>query len=176
MREVADAGRVRRFMEALGRVSREPGQVYLTGGATAVLEGWRAETADVDLQLVPDSDRLLAELPAIKEALHLSVELAAPSQFIPELPGWRERSRHIVRVGRLDFFHYDFYAQALAKISRGLEKDRLDVEAMLERGLIEKPRAWELFRAIEAHLYRYPALDPVAFRRAVVEALGPDPS
>jgi hypothetical protein len=38
-------------MEGLGRHARGPGRVYLTGGATALLEGWRASTVDVDLKL-----------------------------------------------------------------------------------------------------------------------------
>jgi hypothetical protein len=53
----------------------------------------------------------------LKSELDLNVELASPADFIPPLPGWRERSRLIAREGALTFFHYDFYAQALAKRS-----------------------------------------------------------
>jgi hypothetical protein len=31
-------------------------RIYFTGGATAVLYGWRASTIDVDLKIVPDRD------------------------------------------------------------------------------------------------------------------------
>ena len=41
MRALVDARRVERFLEALGAAARSPARVYLTGGATAVLEGWR---------------------------------------------------------------------------------------------------------------------------------------
>jgi hypothetical protein len=34
----------------LGRVAREPVRIYLTGGSTAVIEGWRDATVDVDLR------------------------------------------------------------------------------------------------------------------------------
>jgi hypothetical protein len=125
---------------------------------------------------VPDSDRLLRALPEIKESLRLNVELASPADFIPPLPGWEDRSRFIERHGRLSFFHYDFYAQALAKIERGQEKDRIDVREMLERGLVEAAKAWRLFRRIEADLYRYPDIDPGEFRRAVTESLGAEPA
>ncbi len=161
-------------MEALARAATEPCRAYFTGGATAVLEGWRELTVDVDIDLVPDSDAVLRAIPGIKEALKINVELASPANFIPELPGWRDRSRFVDRVGSLDFFHYDFYSQALSKIARGLEKDLKDVTAMLDRGLVEPSKAWELFRRIEPQLYKYSRIDPDSFRRAVEAALGPE--
>jgi hypothetical protein len=54
-------------------------RVYLTGGATAVLHGWRSSTIDVDLELVPDRDELLRELPGLKEELRVNLELADPA-------------------------------------------------------------------------------------------------
>ncbi len=47
MRGLADAGQIEEFMRSLGRAAKVEGRVYLTGGATAVLEGWRASTIDV---------------------------------------------------------------------------------------------------------------------------------
>ncbi len=41
MRQLADSSRIERFMRELGRAARSEGRVYLTGGATAVLHGWR---------------------------------------------------------------------------------------------------------------------------------------
>ena len=167
MREVADAGRVERFMEALGAEVRAPGRIYFTGGATAVLLGWRETTIDVDLKLVPDSDEILRAIPRLKDQLSLNVELASPDLFIPELPGWRERSRFIRQIRQLSFLHYDFYAQALAKLERGDVKDLLDVEHMEREGLIEADELLRLFEAIEPELYRFPAIEPPGFRRAV---------
>ncbi|MFZ5468873.1 MAG: DUF6036 family nucleotidyltransferase [Myxococcota bacterium] len=167
MRELADAERICRFMRELGLVAKHEGRVYLTGGTTAVLKGWRSSTVDVDLKLVPDQDELLRAIPRLKESLKLNVELAAPDQFIPALPGWEERSPFIAREGRLFFHHYDLYAQALSKIERGHAKDAEDVEALLRLGLIERTKLLELYEAIEPLLYRYPSLDPKSFRRAV---------
>jgi hypothetical protein len=67
MRELADAERIRAFMRALGREASQPGRVLFTGGATAVLLGWRASTIDVDIKLVPDQDALLRAIPKLKE-------------------------------------------------------------------------------------------------------------
>jgi hypothetical protein len=167
MREVADVERIERFMRALGAAARTPVRVYLTGGVTAVLFGWRSATVDVDIKLIPESDEILRALPAIKEKLRVNVELAAPDQFIPALPGWQERSVFVRQERRVAFFHYDPYAQALSKIERGHLKDLLDVRSMLERGLIEKAELVRLFGGIEPQLYRYPAIDPPSFRKAV---------
>lgn len=172
MRRVADAARIRRLMSALSEETERETRVYFTGGASAVLFGWRATTIDVDLRIVPESDRILRAIPALKENLELNVELASPADFIPEVPGWAERSRFIEKQGRLSFFHYDFYSQALAKIERGHAQDRVDVEEMLRRGLVEAAVALECFARIEPSLYRYPAIDPAAFRRDVQETLG----
>lgn len=62
MRELADSARIEQFMRELGRAVRVDGRVYLTGGATAVLHGWRDTTIDVDIKLIPDHDEILREL------------------------------------------------------------------------------------------------------------------
>jgi len=176
MRALADEERLRRFMRALGAEPDAEGAVFLTGGATAVLIGWRATTIDADILVVPDTDRLLRPLPRLKEELNLNIEIASPAQFLPELPGWRERSRFIAHEGRVDFFHYDFYAQALAKVLRAYDRDLLDVEAMIGRGLVGREALLGHFEAIEPRLFRFPNIDPAAFRRAVQDAVsGPGP-
>jgi len=173
MRHLADADGVRIFLQALGRAAKGPARLYLTGGATAVLLGWRATTIDVDLKLVPESDDLLRAVARLKDELGINVELAAPSDFIPEVPGWAERSPFVAQEGQLTVYHYDLYAQALAKIERGHAQDVGDVREMVERGLVEAQRLVELFRQIEPVLYRYPALDPRAFHNAVEAAVRP---
>jgi hypothetical protein len=77
-------------MRELGKAVDVEGRVYLTGGATAVLYGWRATTIDVDIKLIPDRDEILREIPRLKEELDLNIELAAPSDFIP-LPSSTQR-------------------------------------------------------------------------------------
>ncbi len=178
MRRVADAGRIHRFMSALSAQATREARLYFTGGATAVLLGWRDSTIDVDILLIPDDDRLLRALPKIKEENEINVELACPAHFIPELPGWEERSLFITREGKLTFFHYDLYAQSLAKIERGHAQDVSDVQEMLRRGHVHPTRLQRLFEEIAPQLYRYPAIDPGAFRRAVngtVAAFGSPP-
>lgn len=167
MRELADSGRIEMFMQELGRVVQVEGRVYLTGGATAVLHGWRETTIDVDIKLMPDGDEILREIPRLKETLNLNVELAAPSDFIPLPGGWEERSPLIRREGKLSFHHFDPVAQALSKVERGHEKDIRDVQEMIASGLVNPSEAIVQFEAIEPDLYRFPAIDPVSFRQAV---------
>jgi hypothetical protein len=59
-----------------------------------------------------------------------------------------------------------------SKIERGFEQDLDDVGTMIARGLVQPLRLVELFDAIEPELYRYPALDPLVFRRKLDAALG----
>lgn len=115
MREVADAERIHRFIRALGGETPSEVRVYFTGGATAVLLGWRRSTIDVDLKIAPEDERLL----------------------VPQ--GWEDRSLFIAREGQASCYHFDPYAQALAKIERSHTQDVEDVRAMLRLGLIDRP-------------------------------------
>jgi hypothetical protein len=167
MRERVTEDRLRAFMRALAREAVVEGRIYLTGGATAVLQGWRESTLDVDIKIIPEHDRLLRAIPVLKESLHINLEHASPDDFIPVLPGWEDRSRFIAREGKLSFHHYDFYAQALAKIERNHDIDRQDVKAMIESGLVEPAKLLALFTAIEPELYRYPSISPARFAERV---------
>jgi hypothetical protein len=171
MRQPTDRERLLTFMRRLADGSKQAGRVYLTGGATAVLMGWRPSTIDVDLKLESGAEHLLKRIPHLKEDLAINVELAAPDDFIPPLPGWREGSVFICREGAIEFLHYDLEAQALAKIERGHALDLSDVREMLARRLIDPQRLRARFAAIEPELYRYPAIDPATFKRKVEEAL-----
>jgi hypothetical protein len=167
MRELADSTRIELFMRELGRAVDVDGRVYLTGGATAVLHGWRDTTIDVDIKLIPDRDEILREIPKLKEKLNLNVELAAPSDFIPLPNGWQERSPLIRQEGKLSFHHFDPVAQALSKAERGHDQDIRDVKQMIDAGLVVPAEALIQFEAIEPELYRFPAIDPTSFREAV---------
>ena len=79
--------------------------------------------------------------------------------------------RRPVDAGRIRDFHYDPYGQALAKLERGHERDLEDIRQMLARGLVESARLRAYFDEIEPELYRYPAIDPVSFRRRVEHAV-----
>lgn len=171
MRQLAGRDRIRSFMRSLGTSAKEEARVYFVGGVSAVLMGWREATIDVDVTFVPDRDELLRHLPALKDELSINIELASPAHFLPELPGWEERSVFIGREGPLSFYHYDFYSQALAKIERGHTQDRADVDSMLGAGLVQPERLRELFESILPRLYRFPAVDPESLRRRLEDTL-----
>ncbi|MEJ7790058.1 MAG: DUF6036 family nucleotidyltransferase [Thermoleophilaceae bacterium] len=174
MRPPVDIERIRALARALTEAAQEDVTLYLTGGATAVVEGWRPTTIDVDLRLEPETDDLTRRLVRAKSELDINVELVSPPDFIPELPSWRDRSPFVLREGRVTVRHFDPYSQALSKIERGFAKDLEDVAAMIDAGLVVVPRLGELFDEIEPALHRYPAIDPGAFRRSVDRALGKD--
>ena len=167
MRSAVDASRVVRLMEGIGRLAKGPGRIYMVGGTTAVLLGWRDATVDVDIKPDPDPRAVFEAIAVLKDELDMNVELAAPDQFVPPPPGWRERSQFIARHGQVDYFHYDFYGQALAKIERGHCTDLNDVHAMAERHLIDLDRLAQLFERVVPDLLRYPAIDADALREKV---------
>lgn len=167
MRRRVDRDRLERFVRGAGAAASHFTRLYLVGGATAVLEGWRASTVDVDIHLVPEDDALFRAIPRLKEELEINVELASPAHFIPELPGWESRSKFVLDAGKVSCYHYDFYAQALAKLERAHELDLVDVRAMAERGLVTAAGLSRHFSEIEPGLYRYPAITPERFRAQV---------
>ena len=59
MRQKVTAPRLEEFMKALASGVTAATRVYLAGGASAVLLGWRESTIDVDLKLVPENDEVL---------------------------------------------------------------------------------------------------------------------
>jgi hypothetical protein len=73
MRALADADRIRRFMRALGAAASVDTRVYFTGGATAVLQGWRSSTIDVDIRIVPESDPVFRAIPQLKDDIRHAV-------------------------------------------------------------------------------------------------------
>jgi hypothetical protein len=167
VRESADAERIERLARELGRAVPPGTKMYLTGGATAVLEGWRESTVDVDVRFEPDSDAALRQIAELKERLRVNVELASPLDFLPALEGWQERSPFRFRAGNLEVFDFDPYSQALSKLERGFDLDLQDVAAMVRTEKVEPKRLLELFEEIESELFRFPAVDPAQLRKAV---------
>lgn len=161
------AERVREFLGRFGRAARGPGTVFLTGGATALLLGWRTATLDIDLSMDPEPRGAFEAIARLKVDLGVNVDIASPADFIPRLPDWRERCLFIESVGDIQFFHYDPSSQALWRLERGHQRDLEDVRQMLRRGLIRTEDLLRLLGAIEPELLRYPAVDPSEFRRKV---------
>ena len=131
--------------------------------------GWRETTIDVDLKFDPEPAGVFEAIPALKRALHINVELACPSDFLPALDQWRERSRFIDKFGQLEVFHYDFLSQALSKLERGHAKDLLDVTEMVRRKLVTADELLVQAEAIRPRLIRYPGVDEDSFLRRVKE-------
>jgi hypothetical protein len=163
MRALTESAGLARFMRAFGKAAQESTRVHFTGGASAVLLGWRSATIDIDLVFEPERDELFRAIAALKDELGINVELASPAHFIPVLPGWELRSLFIAQEGRASFYHYDFYSQALAKIERGHAQDVADVQSMIASELIDRAELGRLFAAIENELHRFPAIDARTF-------------
>lgn len=175
MRPPVDLARLNQFMSAMGKKTTGSGRIYFTGGATALLHGWRPMTIDVDMKADPEPSGFFESIATLKNELSLNIELASPSDFIPELPNWRERSLFIARHGQIDYYHYDPYSQALSKLERAHTRDLADVASMLRDNLIRKDLLLKLFTQIEPLLIRYPSLDPLSFRDTI-ESFCHDPS
>ena len=167
-----DNARLQIFMEDIGQRARGPGCVYLVGGATALLLDIRQQTLDVDIKLDPEPLGVFDEIAQLKERLGINVELASPDHFVPPLPGWRERSEFIGKWGKVEFFHYDFYGQALAKIVRGHSVDLSDVRALVSLGKVQPAILDQLFKEVLPEFKRYPALNPDDVAKRVQAFLG----
>jgi hypothetical protein len=167
MRSNVDPQKIEKLMKALGREARGSGCIYLTGGASALLIGWRSSTVDIDIRLDPEPPGIFQAIAKLKQELDINIELASPQDFLPPLPGWRDRSVFIGRQGEISFYHYDFTAQALSKLSRGYNRDIDDVQAMYKQKLFSLEDLRNCFEEIESELIRFPSLNPKLLRNKV---------
>jgi hypothetical protein len=167
MRPNVDPQKIERLMQVLGKAAQSEGRIYFTGGASALLIGWRDSTVDVDIRLDPEPEGIFQAIAKIKQELNINIELASPQDFLPPLPGWRDRSRFICQQGRISFYHYDFTAQALSKLSRGFERDVNDVQAMYEQALFTLEDLQTGLDSILPELIRFPSLKPDVLKSRV---------
>ncbi len=141
-------------------------RVYLLGGGTAVLCGWRDSTIDADL--FSEQDAVFRDIQRIKNDLQLNVELVRPEHFVPALEGSESRHVFIETIEDVSFYHYDPYAQLLSKVVRGFRRDLLDAESLLGSGMAEEGLFRTLVERIpESAFSKYPSLS----REAVMEAV-----
>ncbi len=129
--------------------------------------GWRSSTVDVDIRLDPEPPGIFQAIAKLKQELNINIELASPQDFLPPLLGWRDRSVFIGKHCKIFFYHYDFTAQALSKLSRGFDRDIGDVQAMYKQRLFSCTELRDCFEAIVPELIRFPALDPDVLRSRV---------
>lgn len=150
--------------------SDDPFRVFILGGATAVMAGWRESTIDADLYA--DDDAIFRDIQEVKELLEINVEFARPEHFVPALEGSASRHVFIDILGNVSFFHYDPYAQLLSKIVRGFDRDLFDGEHFLTSGMVDVDEFRALVEAIpEADYAKYPALSRDAVLGAVDQFL-----
>jgi hypothetical protein len=171
MRRKVTQAALKQFMHELAAAARSPGKVYFTGGSTALLLGFRQQTIDIDLKLDPEPTGAFEAIAVLKNRLDLNVKLASPDGFIPGVADWRERSRHIASIGQVEFFHYDFSLQTLAKLERGHSQDLEDAASFVRGGYVSAEELKLRFAQIEPGLLRYPAVDPQQFRTKVEDFL-----
>lgn len=160
MRSNIDPTKIEQLMTILGQEARGSGCIFFTGGASALLIGWRSSTVDIDIRLDPEPPGIFQAIAKLKQKMNINIELASPQDFLPPLPGWRDRSVFIGRHGQIDFYHYDFTAQALSKLSRGYDRDLNDVQAMYEQKLFLLDDLRNCFESIESELICFPSINP----------------
>lgn len=154
------------FMKSVGRLVKKPATFYLTGGATAILYNFREGTIDIDM--AGDMDELFSFIPKLKESLQINIEMAKPTDFIPALPGEKDRHIMIGIFGKTTFMHFDPYAQAFSKIVRGHVTDIVDVKALVGAGLVDINQLCEMVKKIpDYHFARYPRLNRLAVTAAI---------
>lgn len=168
MRKPLDLARVQRLFRELSASAPRKGhfRVYLTGGATAVEQGWRMSTLDADLSA--DNEAVFRHVQQLKESLNLNIEFAKPTDFVPNLKGEAERHVFIMTIGNVDYFHFDPYSQAFSKIVRGFARDLEDVTHMKKAGWVSLVELEALVKKIpEAAFQRYPSISKAAVVAAV---------
>ena len=168
MRESVTRERLLGFMQCLAEAAplRRHFRVFVVGGGTAVAQGWRESTIDVDLYA--DDDAVFRDLQRIKETQQVNVEFVRPEHFVPPLASAAGRHIFIATFGGVSFFHYDPYSQVFSKVVRGFRRDLEDAHHFIDGGLVDAARFRELVDAIpESAFAKYPALS----REAVVDAV-----
>lgn len=168
MRDEVTRERLRALMREIARTAPrgKAYQVYIVGGGTAVLTGWRPTSIDADL-FAPD-ESVFRDVQGIKERLNVNIEFARPEHFVPALPDSESRHVFIETVDRVSYSHYDPYAQVFSKIVRGFERDIDDAHQFVRTGLVDPARLGHLVQQIPASEYtKYPSLSQDAVGQAV---------
>ena len=168
MRDSVTRDRLLAFMQRLAEAAPRGKRyrVFVVGGGTAVAQGWRESTIDVDLYAADEA--VFSDIQRIKETERLNVEFARPEHFVPPLAGVTDRHVFIAAFGGISFFHYDPYSQVFSKIVRGFRRDLEDARHFIEDGLVAADRFRRLVDAIPASAFTsYPALS----RAAVLDAV-----
>lgn len=103
MRLPVQVEKLETLMFALGRAVKSPGHIYLTGGATALLHGWRTMTVDVDLKADPEPKGLFEAIAELKDGLSVNHSDGSLRNFVtphPVLISHPAQPQHDLRSSR----------------------------------------------------------------------------
>jgi hypothetical protein len=137
MRQSVGKQQIEQFLIQVGR-TRQPGRLYLTGGAALVHRGIRpGQTLDIDLQVTVDPANLIAQIAQLKQMLNINIEFSSPGDFIPLPAQWETRSQFIKRYEQVDVFYFDWYSIALSKMRRANQRDIIDAQLLVKQGFVD---------------------------------------
>jgi len=137
MRQRVGRQEIEQFLMQVGR-TRQPGRLYLTGGAALVHRGIRpGQTLDIDIQITVDPAHLTTQIAQLKQHLNMNIEFASPGDFIPLPTQWEARSQFIKRYDQVDVFYFDWYSIALSKMQRANRQDVVDVQLLVRQGFVD---------------------------------------
>jgi hypothetical protein len=156
MRQRVGQQEIERFLIEVGR-TRQPGRLYLTGGAALVHRGIRpGQTLDIDIQITADPAHLTAQIMQLKQKLNMNIEFASPGDFIPLPTHWETRCEFIKRYGQVDAFYFDWYSLALSKMQRANRQDVVDVQLLVRQGYVEVKQLDLLYQDVFTKIGRPP--------------------
>jgi len=129
---------IEKFLNALGKAYRKAGSLYLAGGAALVHMGLRSgSTLDIDVVIeASDEDEMIMAIRRLVEQMQINIEFASPADFIPIPSQWAAHAKFIGRYGKIDAFYFDLYSLALSKISRGSDRDLIDIKLLVQQKLV----------------------------------------
>jgi len=137
MRQRVGREEIERFLIQVGRI-RQPGRLYLTGGAALVHQGIRpGQTLDIDIHITIDPANLTTQIAQLKQKMNINIEFASPGDFIPLPTQWEARSEFIKRYDQVDVFYFDWYSIALSKMQRANQQDVVDVQLLVRQGCVD---------------------------------------
>jgi hypothetical protein len=148
MRQRVGQQEIELFLVQVGR-TRQPGRLYLVGGAAMVHRGIRpGQTLDIDIQITVDPANLTAQIAQLKQRLNMNIEFASPADFMPLPAQWETRSEFLKRYGQVDVFYFDWYSIALSKMQRANRQDVVDVQLLVRQGFLDLAELDRLYQDV----------------------------
>ena len=129
-------------------------------------------TMDIDVAIeASDEDEMVTAIRRIVEQMQINVEFASPGDFIPLPTQWMAQAHYVGRYGAVDVFYFDFYSLALSKISRGNNRDLIDVKLLLQQKLLRWKESDAAYREVLPRIGKRPYinLDPQRFAERYAE-------